>query len=94
MRAGSSTPIAWLIALLAGACAGATRAPQPDACAAQICTGDDGGCDMVVLDDVWIWNGHACVQAYDSGCSAVGPDCDSLYPSQADCQAAWSRCIE
>lgn len=93
-----TNPIPWmplaLVTALAGQCAGASKAPQPERCPAQICEGDQGGCDAVVLEHVWMWNGEACVEAYDSGCGVVGPDCDSLYPSQAQCEAAWSSCID
>jgi hypothetical protein len=93
MRAASSRSIAWLIALLVGACAGAGQTPQPDGCVAQICGSDDAGCDAIILEGMWIWNGDACVMARTSGCGTVGPDCNALYPSQAECEAAWSHCL-
>jgi hypothetical protein len=98
--------LALFVVMLAGACAGASPPPQaasdgpsqkPPAeptCAAQVCTGDDGGCDMVVLEGVWIWNGAACVEAYDSGCATLGPDCDELYATKPECESAWSRCLQ
>jgi hypothetical protein len=93
MTDATSWIIAALVAALSGSCAGASKPTQPPKqCAAQICRGE-GVCDAIVLDHVWLWNGSACVQTSDSGCSVVGPDCGSLYESKADCEAAWSACM-
>ena len=82
-----------LFAAFACACAAAGRSTTDDRCAAQECGSDDQGCDAVVLDRVWIWDGRACVEAYASGCGRVGPDCGSLYETRGACEADWSECL-
>ncbi len=67
-----------------------SRAPE---CAPQECGSDDGGCDAVVLEGVWIWNGERCVEAYASGCGRAGPDCGALYSSQDECVRARASCL-
>ncbi len=67
----------------------ASRSPE---CAPQRCGSDDGGCDAVVLESVWIWNGERCVEAYASGCGVAGPDCAALYSSRDECAQARASC--
>jgi hypothetical protein len=83
------------LGLLAACHVGSPAGPatcSATSCGPQQCGSDDAGCDGLVLENLWIWNGQACVQALDSGCSAVGPDCDALYPTEDACRSATVHC--
>lgn len=62
--------------------------PGPDLCAPQDVT-IVGGCEPA---PTYHWNGEACVG--QSGCSCEGTDCSATFSSEADCEAAFSQCLQ
>lgn len=67
-------------------CEAAHRDCFDDACAAQDAA-FVGGCEPASL---YVYNGFECV-AMD-GCSCVGEDCDAVYSTPEDCEAAHAVC--
>ncbi|MEO0323097.1 MAG: Kazal-type serine protease inhibitor [Myxococcota bacterium] len=60
--------------------------PPPDPCEAMEVRGE-GACEVILGV---AWDGEACV--FLSGCECVGADCEDLYASRADCEAATVEC--
>ena len=68
---------------------GALYASTHDVCDPMNVTGAGGICNCIMG---YYWNGAACV--YLDACECVGPDCDKLTLTEAECQASHASCTE
>jgi hypothetical protein len=51
----------------------------------------EGMCDAL-LPARWLWDGQACQEYVDSGCSLVGPDCERSFETRDACERAMTGC--
>lgn len=82
--------VALLVVGLVG-CAGAPPVRpevRPDSCGRPAIT-IEGDCDMVLG---YYWDGTQCLG--DSGCACTGPECDQVFVTRAECEAAHQACLD